>query len=122
MMEKLTIQEEEAMFAVWKSKGGLVRDIRMFLEDQDLPYTTLASTLKNLQKKGYLDSTPEGNALHYTPKISQESYKKNRLSKLVTDHFKNSYKDLVTFFAQEEAISKEDLEDIIDMIQQKRSK
>lgn len=49
-MEKLTIQEEEAMRAIWKLNGGFVKDILEELKEE-VPYTTLASTVKNLEKK-----------------------------------------------------------------------
>ena len=55
-MEKLTIQEEEAMQAICKVGEG---NVKLFLENMDAPqppYTTLASTVKNLEKKGYLSS------------------------------------------------------------------
>jgi len=58
-MEKLTKQEEEAMQAVWKTGEG---NVKVFLDNMDeprTPYTTLASTIKNLEKKGYLRSKVE---------------------------------------------------------------
>ena len=61
-MEKLTSQEEEAMLAVWKTGEG---NVKLFLENMDEPkppYTTLASTIKKLEKKGLLNSRLVGNA------------------------------------------------------------
>lgn len=121
-MEKLSIQEEEAMLAIWKSKGGYIRDIREHLPDQDIPYTTLASTVKNLEKKKYLRSRREGNTNRYEPAISQELYKKNRLRNMVSEYFKDSYKEMVTFFAKEEKISSEELEEVIEMIKHKKTR
>ena len=36
----------------------------------------------------------------------------------VHNYFKNSYKEMVSFFAQEQKISASELKDIIDMIEQ----
>jgi len=50
-MDKLTPQEEEAMQAIWKTGEG---NVKLFLENMEkpgTPYTTLASTVKNLEKK-----------------------------------------------------------------------
>ncbi len=61
-MEKLSKQEEEAMQAVWKTGEG---NVKLFLENMTgpgMPYTTLASTIKNLEKKGFLSSRLIGNA------------------------------------------------------------
>lgn len=120
-MKKLSIQEEEAMLAIWKSGGGYIRDIREHLHEQNIPYTTLASTVKNLERKEYVRSSREGNTNRYEPAISQEAYKKNRLRNLVSEYFKDSYKEMVTFFAREEQISPEELEEVIDMIKHKKS-
>ena len=66
-MEKLSAQEEEAMQAIWRTGEG---HVKLFLEAMDEPrppYTTLASTIKNLQKKGYLNSRLVGNAIGEYP-------------------------------------------------------
>jgi BlaI family transcriptional regulator, penicillinase repressor len=71
-MEKLTQQEEIAMLAVWKTGPGFVKD---FLEAHiapQPPYTTLASTIKNLEKKRYLQSRKIGNVYEYTPIIAED--------------------------------------------------
>ena len=106
MREKLSRQEEEAMQAVWKAGEG---SVKTFLEnmkgDSVPPYTTLASTIKNLEKKGYLSSRQIGNMYMYKPAIDEKEYKKNSLTNLVKQHFDNSYKDMVAFFAEQKKIS-----------------
>ena len=120
-MERLTQQEEEAMQAIWKLEGGFIKDFLEELEEPKPPYTTLASTVKNLGKKGYLQSERLGNTYRYTPLIKAEDYKKRFMKGFVGDYFKNSYKELVAFFAKEKQISAEELKEIIDMIENKKS-
>lgn len=50
MLEKLTQQEEQALLAVFETGEG---NVKMFLDHltEPVPYTTLASTIKNLEKK-----------------------------------------------------------------------
>lgn len=122
MMEKLTLQEEEAMLTLWKNNGGFIREILDGIADSRIPYTTLASTIKNLEKKGYVKGVKMGNSYRYEPLISQEAYKKSHLSALVSDYFKNSYKELVSFFAKEEKISSAELKEIIEMIQNNKDR
>jgi BlaI family transcriptional regulator, penicillinase repressor len=120
MPEKLTQQEEQAMRAVWKSGEA---NVKTFLENMDKPlppYTTLASTIKNLEKKGYLSSRLMGNMYLYKPVVEEEEYKKQSLTNMVKNHFDNSYKDLVAFFAEQKKISPKELKEIIDMIEKKR--
>ncbi len=121
-MEKLTQQEEEAMQAVWKCNGGFIKDFLEGLPEPKPPYTTLASTIKNLEKKGFLTGEKVGNTYRYAPRVEAEAYKKGQMSTFVSDYFRNSYKDLVAFFAREERISADELKEIIDMIENKKSK
>lgn len=121
-MEKLSQQEEEAMQVVWRRSGGFIKEFLEDLPEPRPPYTTLASTIKNLEKKGYLKSEKIANTYRYTPLIPEEVYKKRFMQGFVGEYFKNSYKDLVAFFAKEEHISPEDLREILDMIENKKSK
>ena len=115
-MEKLTYQEEEAMLAIWKTGEG---NIKSFMEQMDtsLPYTTVASTVKNLEKKGYLGSRLSGNAYLYKAIISEEEYKKKFMGAVVKEYFDNSYKELVNFFVEQKKLSARELKEIIEMIE-----
>jgi len=122
-MEKLTHQEESVMLHVWKLKECVVKDIINDMDDPKPPYTTVASVVRNLEQKGYLNSKRYGNVYVYSPKIEENNYKKTFMSGFVKSYFENSYKELVTFFAKEQKISSEDLEEIVRMINEgKKSK
>jgi len=116
-MEKLTKQEEEAMQAVWQCSQGTVKDFLDAMQEPQPPYTTLASTIKNLERKGFVNSEKVGNTYRYVPAIKEEEYKKRFMNGFVSDYFQNSYKDLVTFFANEKKISASDLKEIINLIE-----
>ena len=118
-MEKLTPREEQAMMAVWKTGEG---NVKIFLENMDepLPYTTLASTIKNLEKKGYLESRLVGNAYLYKPAIDEAEYKKSFMSGVVKNYFDNSYKELVNFFVEQKKLSPKELKEIIELIEGKK--
>jgi BlaI family transcriptional regulator, penicillinase repressor len=120
-MEKLTQQEEDAMLVIWDTKGGFIKEFLEKLPEPKPPYTTLASTVKNLEKKGFVKSEKMGNSYRYLPQLNEEDYKKKFMKGFVGDYFKNSYKELVAFFAKEKQISAEELKEIIDMIENKKS-
>jgi BlaI family transcriptional regulator, penicillinase repressor len=115
-MEKLTHTEEETMQAVWRTGEG---NVKAFMEhlDESLPYTTVASTVKNLEKKGYLSSRLVGNAYLYSPAVSEEDYKKKFMGNVVKEYFDNSYKELVNFFVEQKKLSAKELKEIINMIE-----
>ncbi|WP_129714695.1 BlaI/MecI/CopY family transcriptional regulator [Pedobacter sp. SYP-B3415] len=116
-MEKLTIQEEEAMQAVWQHGAGFIKDFMALLPEPKPPYTTLASTIKNLEKKGFLKSERFANANRYSAKVKEADYKKRFMNGFVSDYFQNSYKELVAFFARDKKISAEELKEIINLIE-----
>ena len=115
-MEKLTHTEEETMQAVWRTGEGNVKSFMEHL-DESLPYTTVASTIKNLEKKGYLSSRLVGNAYLYKPVISEGDYKNRFMGKVVKEYFDNSYKELVNFFVKQKKLSAKELKEIIRMIE-----
>ena len=120
IMEKLSRQEEEAMQAVWKAGEG---NVKLFLDNMPspgTPYTTLASTIKNLEKKGFLASRLIGNAYLYKPLISEDEYKKKFMNGFVKDYFADSYKELVNFFIEEKKLSAKELKELIDLIEGKK--
>lgn len=120
-MEKLTMQEEEAMLSIWQLGGGFVKEVLDNLKGEKPPYTTLASTIKNLERKGYVKAVKYANAKRYEPLISEVEYKAKFMSNFVSDYFKNSYKEMVSFFVKEEKLSSEELEEIMDMIKHNKS-
>ena len=71
------------------NKGGFLKEILVLMPDPKPPYTTLASTVKNLQKK-YVRGEMLGNSYHYKVLICQEKYKKTFFNRFVNDYFKNS--------------------------------
>src|SRR5580658_5495367 len=97
-MEKLTKQEEEVMQAVWHTGEGSVKSFLEAMAYPRPPYTTLASTVKNLEKKSFVSSRLVGNTYLYTPEISEEDYKQKFMQGFVQDYFNNSYKEMVNFF------------------------
>ena len=115
-MEKLTHSEEETMQAIWRTGEG---NVKAFMDklDEDIPYTTVASIVKNLEKKGYLHSSLQGNAYLYKPAVSEDEYKKKFMGNVVKDYFDNSYKELVNFFVEQKKLSAKELKEIISMIE-----
>ena len=104
------------MQAIWRTGEG---NIKSFMEhlDESLPYTTVASTVKNLEKKGYLGSRLVGHAYLYKPTVTEANYKNKFMGKVVREYFDNSYKDLVNFFVEQKKLSAKELKEIIRAIE-----
>ena len=116
-MEKLTIQEEEVMLYIWELNECVVKDIVTRFPEPQPPYTTVASIVNNLKRKGYLSAKRYGNTYLYTPVVKQCEYKRTFMGGVVRNYFANSYKEMVSFFAKEQKLSADDLKEIIDLIE-----
>ncbi|HEY5371942.1 MAG TPA: BlaI/MecI/CopY family transcriptional regulator [Hanamia sp.] len=120
-MGKLSQQEEEAMQAIWQQGEGFIKDFLDLINEPKPPYTTLASTVKNLEHKGFVSSEKLGNSYRYKATINEVEYKKRFMNGFVSDYFENSYKEMVAFFAKEKKISAVELKEIIKLIENPKS-
>ena len=119
-MDKLTQQEEEVMLFIWELGNCYVKDIVTKFPEPQPPYTTIASIVNNLKRKGYVEAKRYGNTYMYSPLIKQGDYKRTFMGSVVRNYFANSYKEMVSFFAKEQKLSADDLKEIIDLIENKK--
>ena len=104
-MEKLTNQEEDIMLRIWRLGRCAVKQIMELLPEPRPPYTTVASIVNNLKRKEYVKAERDGKGYVYSPLIAESDYKRKFLSGFVNNYFKNSFKEMVSFFAKDEKIS-----------------
>jgi len=117
-MEKLTAKEEEVMQVLWKLDEAYIKDLLPFFDDPPLHYNTVSTIVRNLEEKGFVGHRAFGNTHQYYPIISREDYRNRHvLKKVVAEYFDNSYKSLVSYFAQADKVSVEDLKEVIRMIE-----
>lgn len=62
-MERLTQQEEEVMLYFWRMGASFIREVVDEMPEPKPPYTSVASVVRNLEKKQYLLPTKLGNSL-----------------------------------------------------------
>ena len=85
-MEKLTFQEEEAMRFIWNLGPCFVKDVVGCYAEPKPPYTTVASIINNLKRKGYLQAERFGNTYRYTPLVAQEEYTSKSVGNIVRNY------------------------------------
>lgn len=119
-MEKLTNKEEEVMKVLWILEKAFVKEILEEFTNSKPHYNTISTIIRNLEEKGYVSHNAYGNTHQYYPTILKEDYRKQFIGGAIEDYFNNSYKNLVSFFANEEKISVEELKEIINHIENKK--
>ena len=118
-MQKLTNKEEEIMHILWNLKKAFVKDVLAEIVEDKPHYNTLSTIIRNLEEKGYVSYTAYGNTHQYYPIVSKEAYRKEFMNTAIENYFNNSYKNMVSFFAEEQKISAKELREILDIIEKK---
>ena len=116
-MEKLTNKEEEILQVIWQLEKAFVKDVVAELPKPKPHYNTISTIIRNMEEKGVVGHNSFGKTHQYFAKISKEEYKKGFMQKTIQNYFENSYKNVVSFFAQEEKISVKELKEIISIIE-----
>ena len=118
-MKKLTNKEEEIMQALWKLKKAFVKDILEELPAPKPHYNTVSTIIRNLEKQHFVGHKPYGNTHQYYPTVSKKDYARKFMGDVLANYFDNSLKSMVAFFAEEENLSEEEIQEIIDLIEKK---
>jgi BlaI family transcriptional regulator, penicillinase repressor len=119
---KLTKAEERIMHIIWQLEKGFIKDILEEFDDPKPAYTTVATVVKILEKKGFVAHREYGNTHQFYPLISKASYSRNHVNPLFKRYFKGSMKDVVSFFADNNKIHTSDIDDAIKVLKSIRKK
>lgn len=116
-LDALSPLEEDVMRAFWKIGEGEINDAIKLMTNDRLPYTTIASTVNRLDTKKYLKRVGKKRGHVYQPIVSEEDYARKTVKYVVSNYFTGSFKNLVAFFTKEEELTKDEIKEILDMIQ-----
>jgi predicted transcriptional regulator len=119
-MQKLAKREEQIMQACWQLENAFIKEIIQELPDPKPHYNTVATMVKILEDKGFLAHESFGNVFRYYPVITKEQYQKHAMTDIVNQYFDNSYPNMLMFFAKEQKISEEELNEIVKLIKSQK--
>lgn len=116
-MKELTRAEEQIMQILWSIGSGFVNDVLDRLPEPKPAYNTVSTIIRILERKGFVGYEAFGKSHRYHPLIGKKEYTRSFMKRFVGSYFGNSYKEMVSFFAQEENLSLEEMEDVRKFIQ-----
>ena len=116
-MKTLTTAEDKLMQYLWKIKKGFFKDVVDQFPEPKPAYTTIATVLTALVNKGFIGFKQLGNNREYYPLISKKEYTKDFISGIMKKYFSNSYKELVSFFSENEDLSIEEMEEMMKILE-----
>ncbi|MBR5735370.1 MAG: BlaI/MecI/CopY family transcriptional regulator [Bacteroidales bacterium] len=120
MKQKLTAKEEMLMNIFWEHGSLFIRDLINYIPDPKPHYNTVATLVKFLEEKGFLEREPMANSFRYKVKISERQYRGNTISDVVARYYDNSYLSLVSQFVEEDKMDLQQLKDLIATIEKNR--
>ncbi len=117
MTKTLTKSEEQVMQVLWKLGKGFLKEI-IDATPQPKPHSnTIATILKILVDKGFVEYSTHGRNNLYKPLISQTEYGKKSVNQLVKGYFEGSPARLVSQFISDQKLSDAELEQLLLQIQ-----
>jgi BlaI family transcriptional regulator, penicillinase repressor len=113
----LTKAEEQVMQVLWKLGKGFLKEIIESTPDPKPHSNTIATILKILVEKGFVEYSVYGRNNLYKPLISLNEYAKKSVNQLIRGYFDGSPARLVSQFISDQKLSEAELEQLIQQIQ-----
>ena len=121
MKQKLTAKEEALMNIFWVHEPLFIRDLISYLPEPKPHYNTVATLVKFLEEKGFVEREPMANSFRYKVRISERQYRGSTVSEVVAQYYNNSYTSLVSQFVEEDKIDLQELKALIASIENKKA-
>ena len=114
----MTRAEVQCMLNLWAlpTKGGVVRDIQDGFAEPKPAYTTTATFMKILVRKGFCKMNRVGSMQYYTPRITKEEYCHRVMEKACEDYFDGDVVRFVEFLLQNNEVSQDQKDAIVAIL------
>jgi BlaI family transcriptional regulator, penicillinase repressor len=116
--ETLTEAELRLMDVLWQKGSATVQQVLEALHGKPaLAYNSVLTTIRILEKKGYVKHVKDGRAHLYTPSVERQDATRSEIRHLVQRFFKNSHELLVLNILEDKNIDAEELKRLRKMIE-----
>ncbi len=115
----LTESELRLMNVLWDRGPSTVKDVLDALPaEPPLAYTTILTTLRILEEKGYLDHEKDGRAFLYKPRVPREQARQSALRHVLSRFFENSAEQLVSNLLKSEKLSSAEMKRLRKLVEE----
>ena len=116
----LTEAELRIMDVLWGKGSGTVQQVLdSIIQKPILAYNSVLTTIRVLERKGYLKHLKDGRAHVYTPLVGKKEATRSEIRHLVGRFFKNSHEQLVLNLLEDQGIESEEITRLRGMLLQK---
>lgn len=117
--ETLTEAELRIMQVLWRKGPGTVQQILDEIAgNPSLAYNSVLTTIRILERKGYVEHSKDGRAHVYNPLIAEHEASRSEIRHLVGRFFRNSHEDLVLNILEDRGIDPGELDRLRKMLEQ----
>ena len=113
---QLSKTEEQLMQLLWKLKKGFMKDILLEFPEPKPATTTVATLLKRMRDKGFIDYKLYGKSREYYPLVKKSDYFSKHVNGLIKNFFNDSASQFASFFTKETDLSVSELEELRKII------
>jgi predicted transcriptional regulator len=117
-LKELTKAEDQVMQILWEIERGVVKDIMEKMPKPKPAYNTVSTIVRILEAKGFVDHKAYGKTHEYFPIFSKSKYSKFYFNNMLKGYFNGSFKNLVSFFANENQLDVQDIEALVKHLEQ----
>ena len=115
--ETLTEAELRIMNVLWVKGAGTVQLILDSLSQKPaLAYNSVLTTIRVLERKGYVKHSKDGRAHVYAPRIAQSDATRSEIRHLVGRFFENSHEQLVLNILEDRGVDAGELRRLREML------
>ncbi|HSZ60223.1 MAG TPA: BlaI/MecI/CopY family transcriptional regulator [Terriglobales bacterium] len=116
----LTEAELRIMNVLWVKGSGTVQQVLDSITEKPvLAYNSVLTTIRVLERKGYLKHLKDGRAHVYTPVVGQQEATRSEIRHLVSRFFKNSEEQLVLNLLEDQGLEADEIGRLRQMLTQK---
>jgi predicted transcriptional regulator len=116
--ETLTEAELRIMNVLWLKGSGTVQLILDSLPQKPaLAYNSVLTTIRVLERKGYVKHSKDGRAHVYAPLVGRKEATRSEIRHLVGRFFKNSHEQLVLNILEDRGMEAEELDRLREMLE-----
>ena len=113
----LTEAELRLMRILWaRGESGVAELVAALPDGPALAYTSVLTTIRILEKKGYVRHRQEGRAFLYTPCVVEQEASRSEIRHMLHRFFGNSRERLLLSLIDDEEITPEELKRLKDAI------
>lgn len=117
--ETLNKTELQVMKHLWKLEKAFLKDIVAAYSEPRPAYTTIATLINRMVKKGYIGFQKMGRDKHYYPILQKNNYFNREVKSMVQDFFNNSSAQFASFFTKNSDLNLDELEALQALLQSK---